>query len=86
MLLRTQQEIKMKNNEPPLFGGPQGVGQEIIKIIETNKLARWKTFSPKTREYEIESPDGIVKIHESKITKVFTTQEELNFRHSENSN
>ncbi|HEV2331059.1 MAG TPA: hypothetical protein VGY56_19935 [Verrucomicrobiae bacterium] len=65
------------------FGGPQGVGQEIVKIIETNKLVRWKTFDPKTREYEVELPDGILTIHESKITKEFTAQEEMEFLKSE---
>lgn len=66
-----------------MFGGSQGVGQEIIKIIETDKLVRWKSFNPTTREYEVQSPDGMIKIHESKITKKFTSQEELNFLRSE---
>jgi hypothetical protein len=73
----------MKNNKIPMFGGSQGVGQEIIKIIETNKLVRWKSFSPTTREYEVQLPSGIIKIHESKITKTFTSQEELDFCRSE---
>jgi hypothetical protein len=73
----------VKNNEIPMFGGSQGVGQEIIKIIEANKLARWKKFDPTTREYEVQSPDGMIKIHESKITKKFTSQEELDFLCSE---
>ncbi len=73
----------MKGNKILKFGGDQGVGQEIIKIIETKKLTRWKGFNPTTREYEVQSADGIVKIHESKITKQFTSQEELDFRRSE---
>ena len=74
----------MKNeNSIPMFGGSQSVGQEIIKIIETNKLARWKSFNPKTREYEIQLPSGVIKLHESKITKEFTSQEESNFYRSE---
>jgi hypothetical protein len=73
----------VKKNVIPMFGGSQGVGQEIIKIIETNKLVRWKSFNPKTREYEVQSPDGVIKIHESKTTKEFTSQEELDFRRSE---
>ena len=64
-------------------GGSQGVGQEIVKIAETNKLVRWKALNPKTREYEIELPDGIVTMHESKITKEFTLQEELDFLRNE---
>jgi hypothetical protein len=77
----------VKDNEVPQRGRSQGVGQEIIKIIETNKLARWKTFDPKTREYEVESPAGIVKMHESEINKEFSLQEEADFRRSEhNSN
>lgn len=66
-----------------MLGGSQGVGQEIIKIIETNKLVRWKTFDPTTREYEVQLSANIIKIHESKITKKFTSQEELDFHHSE---
>ncbi len=73
----------MKHDKILKIGGDQGVGQEIIKIIETKKLARWKSFNPTTREYEIPSPDGLKKIHESKITKQFTSQEELDFRRSE---
>jgi hypothetical protein len=73
----------VKNNEILILGGSQGVGQEIIKIIETKKLVRWKSFNPTTREYEVQSPDGIVKIQESKITKKFTSQEELDFLRSE---
>ena len=73
----------VKNNESPRFGGPQGVGQEIIKIIEANKLARWQGFNPATREYEVKTPDGVIKIHESKTTKKFTAQEELDFLRSE---
>ena len=73
----------VKNSVIPMFDGSQGVGQEIIKIIETNKLVRWKSFNPQTREYEVRSPDGVIKIHESKITKEFTSQEELDFRRSE---
>jgi hypothetical protein len=73
----------LKNNVIPIFGGSQGVGQEIIKIVETNKLVRWNSFNPKTREYEFQSPDGVKKIHESKTTKEFTSQEELVFFHSE---
>jgi hypothetical protein len=65
------------------FGGDQGVGQEIIKIIETKKLVRWKSFNPTTREYEVQSPDGVIKIHERKTTKKFTSQEELDFLRSE---
>jgi len=39
------------------------------------------------REYEIQSPDGIIKLHESKFAKEFTAQEELDFYRSEkNSN
>jgi len=66
---------------------PQVVGQELIKISETNRLARGKSFDPKMREYEIQSPDGIIKLPESKIAKEFTAQEELDFYRSEkNSN
>jgi hypothetical protein len=77
----------MNHNEIPIFGGSQGVGQEVIKIIEINKLVRWEKFDPTTREYEVQSPEGIIKIHESKTTKKFTSQEELDFLRSEgNSN
>lgn len=67
------------------FGSSQGVGQEIIKVIETNELVRWKAFDPKTREYSIALPDGIATIHESKITKEFTIQEEMHFLQNEHS-
>jgi hypothetical protein len=73
----------MKNNKFPMFGGSQSVGQEIIKIIETNKLVRWKNYDPAMREYEFQSPNGTEKIHESKITKKFTSQEEQDFLRSE---
>jgi hypothetical protein len=73
----------VKNNKILKFGGDQGVGQEIIKIIETSKLVRWKSFNPTTREYEVQSADSVIKIHESKITKKFTSQEELDFLRSE---
>ena len=73
----------MKNQEFPKFGGSQGVGQEIIKIIETNKLGRWEKFDPTTREYEIQLPEGIIKIHETKITLEFSLQEEQDFLRSE---
>jgi hypothetical protein len=78
----------MKNQNPiPMFGGYQGVGQEIIKIVETNKLVRWKSFHPITREYEIQFSDDVIKLHESKTTKEFTSQEEADFLRSEkNSN
>ncbi len=77
----------MNNNKTQMFGGSQGVGQEVIKIIEINKLVRWEKFDPTTREYEIRSPEGTIKIHESKTTKKFTSQEELDFLCSEeNSN
>jgi len=73
-----------KKNLTSMFGGPPGVGQEIIKIVETNKLVRWKSFNPQTREYEIQFPDGTIKIlHEGKITKEFSSQEESDFRRSE---
>ena len=70
-------------NDISKFGGSQGVGQEIVKIIETNKLARWKSFNPKTGEYELQFPDGVIKIHQSKIAKFFTSEEELDFFRSE---
>ena len=73
----------LKNNEIPRLGSSQGVGQEIIKIIEANKLVRWRGFNSATREYDVQTPDGLIKIHESKTTKKFTTQEELDFLRSE---
>ena len=77
----------MTNYEVPRFGGAQGVGQEIIKIIETNKLVRWKNFNGITREFEFHTPAGLIKIHESKTTKKFTAHEELDLlRFEENSN
>ena len=73
----------MKKNKSPWLGGAQGVGQEIIKIIETNNLARWKSFNDTTREFEVQTPGGVIKIHESKTTKKFTAQEEQSFLRSE---
>ena len=70
-----------------MFGGTQGVGQEIIKIIESNKLVRWQGFNSATREYEIQTSDGLIKVQESKTTKIFNAKEELDFlRSEENSN
>lgn len=65
------------------FDAPQCVGQELIKIIATNKLVRWRSFKPATREYEIELPEGIATIHESEVTKEFSIQEELDFLRNE---
>ena len=75
----------MNTNEISKFGDSHGVGQEIIKIIESGKLVRWISFNPQTREYEALSTNGAIKIHESKTTKQFSAQEELNFRRSESS-
>ena len=74
----------MNKNEIQKFGRSQGVGQEIIKIIETGKLVRWVSFDPKTREYKVQISNGVMNIHESKVTKDFTTQEEMDFMRSEN--
>lgn len=73
----------VKNNKIPRFGGLQGVGQGIIKIINDNKLVRWQSFNPETREYDVLTPTGVIKIHESKTSKTFTAQEELAFIRSE---
>jgi hypothetical protein len=73
----------MQNDGIRKFGYSYAVGQEIIKIVETGKLVRWLSFDPKTREYEVQSRDGVIKVHETKTTKLFTRQEELNFRNAE---
>jgi hypothetical protein len=70
----------MKNGKFSMFKNIPKVGTKYVKNIETGDIAEWKTFDNKTQEYEIESARGkISKIHESKISKEVTPDEELKF-------
>ena len=51
---------------------------EYVKLLKTGEILKWKGFSPKSQLVGIESPTGVITVHQRDIGRI-TGNEEVDF-------
>jgi hypothetical protein len=58
-------------NDAPMFG-------EYVKLLKTGEIFKWKNYDPTSQMLEIESPTGVIAVHQREIGRI-TGNEEVDF-------